>query len=175
MAHHGEPLVRLRLLRSDDVPDSVDQNLSAAAWDRVEARVAQTGDRLPQRQLAAPRDVLDLRRREGVQVDVVARLDRAEQILVVIDAEIRVVSALHQEPGAAERECLLDLLEDDRLRQEVALTCVAGAAVEGTEVAVRVTDVRVVEVAVDDEGDAIGIRLAVPDLIRGAPNGNEIA
>jgi hypothetical protein len=32
--------------------------------------------------------VLDLGRRERVQVDLVARLDRAEEILVVVDAEV---------------------------------------------------------------------------------------
>ena len=63
------------------------------------------------------------------------------------------VAALHQHAGAAERERLLDLLEDHRLRQQVALAPVAGAAVEGAEVAVGDADVRVVDVAVDDERD----------------------
>jgi len=36
------------------------------------------------------------RRREGVEMNLVTRLDRTEQILVVVDAEIRMVTALHQ-------------------------------------------------------------------------------
>jgi hypothetical protein len=127
-----------RLLRRDRVAHAVDENLGAATGNRVEPRVAQPGQRLGDRELRAARDVLHLGRRQRVQVDLVARLDRAEQILVVVDAEIGVVASLHEQAGAAERQCLLDLLEDDRLRQQVALALVAGAAVEGAEVAVGV-------------------------------------
>src|SRR4051812_14135350 len=110
-----------------------------------------------------------------MQVDPVARLDRTKQVLVVVDAEIRVVAALHQETGAAERERLFDFLEDDRLRQEVALSRVAGTAVEGTEVAVRVANVGVVEIAVDDERDPVGIGPAIPDLVGRTPDSDEVA
>src|SRR5436309_5025 len=116
----------------------------SATWPIFIPCVTEARDRLPERQLAAPRDVLDLRRREGVEVDLVARLDRAEQILVVVDAEIRVVTALHQQSGAAEGDRLFDLLEDDGLRQQVALARVSGTAVKGAEVAVGVADVRIV-------------------------------
>ena len=136
---------------------AVDEDLGAAARDRVEAGVAQPRERLRHRELRAPRDVLDLGRRERVQVDRVARLDRAEEILVVVDPEVGVMAALHEEPGAADRERLLDLLVDHRLRQEVALAHVAGPAVERAEVAVGDADVRVVEVPVDDERDLRGI------------------
>src|SRR5205807_8843886 len=105
----------------------------------------------------------------------VPRLDRGEEILVVVDAEIWMMAALHEQAGAAEGERLLDLLEDDRLRQEVALALVAGPAVEGAEVAVRDADVRVVEVAVDDERDLPRIVEPVADLVRSAPDGDEVA
>src|SRR5437773_11817568 len=110
-----------------------------------------------------------------MQVDRVPRLYRAEEILVVVDPEVRVMSPLHQEPGAAERDRLLDLLEDDRLRQEIPLARVSGAAVEGAEVAVRVADVRVVQVAVDDERDPRGIGPAVAELVRDPADGDEVA
>src|SRR2546425_12382687 len=90
-------------------------------------------------------------------MDAVPRLDRTEQILVVVDAEIGMMAALHQQAGATERERLLDLLEDHRLGQQVALARVAGSPVEGAEVAVGDADVRVVEIAVDDEGDAVRV------------------
>ena len=64
--------------------------------------------------------------------------------------------ALHQEPRAADREGLLDLLVDDGLRQQIALARVARPAVERAEVAVRDADVRVVEVPVDDERHPCG-------------------
>ena len=85
------------------------------------------------------------------------------------------VAALHQQPGSAELDRLFDLLEDDRLRQQIALARVARAAVEGAEVAVRVADVGVVEVPVDDEGDPVGVGLAVPDLVRSATDRDEVA
>ena len=85
------------------------------------------------------------------------------------------MAALHQDAGAADRERLLDLLEDDRLRQQVALAAVARAAVEGAEVAVGDADVRVVEVPVDDERDPVGIGLAAAQLVRDAPDRDELA
>src|SRR5205823_10829036 len=119
-------------------------------------------------------DVLDLGGREGVEVDRVARLDRAEEILVEVDPEVGMVSALHQQAGAADRERLLDLLEDDRLREEVALARVAGTAVERAELAVGVTDVRVIEVPVDDERDPRRIGLAVAKLVRDAADRHQV-
>src|SRR5215831_7202191 len=107
-------------------------------------------------------------------MDLVPRLDGREEVFVVVDAEVRVMAALHQQPGAAERERLLDLLEDDRLRQQVALALVAGPAVEGAEVAVGDADVRVVEVAVDDERDALRVVEPVADLVRRASDGDEV-
>src|SRR5947208_14110177 len=108
-------------------------------------------------------------------MDPVPRLDRGEEILVVVDAEIGMMAALHEQAGAAEGERLLDLLEDDRLRQQVALAPVSGPAVEGAEVAVGDADVRVVEVAVDDERDALRVVQPVTDLVRGAADGDEVA
>ena len=175
VAHDAEPLVRGRLLRRDDLADAVDEDLRAAAGERVEARVAQAREGLRDRQLGAARDVLHLGRRERVQVDRVALLDRAEEILVELDPEIGVVAALHEERGAAEGERLLDLLEDDRLRQQVALAAVARAAVEGAEVAVGVADVRVVQVPVDDERHAVGLGLAGAQLVGGAADLDEVA
>src|SRR4029453_6489005 len=83
--------------------------------------------------------------------------------------------ALHQQARASDREGLLDLLEDHRLRQQVALARVARPAVERAEVAVRVADVRVVEVPVDDERDPRRVALAVADLVGEAADRDEVA
>ena len=72
-------------------------------------------------------------------------------------------------------EGLLDLLEDDRLRQQVALGAVARPAVERAEVAVRVADVRVVDVPVDDERHASAVDLAVAELVGGPADRDEVA
>ena len=174
LAHHAEPLLGVHLLRRDDVAHAVDEDLGAAARDRVEAGVPQARECLGDGQLRAARRVHDLRRRERVEVDPVACFDRREEILVVVDAEIGMMAALHEQAGAAEGECLLDLLEDDRLRQQVALALVAGPAVEGAEVAVGDADVRVVEVAVDDERHALRVVQPVADLVRSAADGDEV-
>ena len=65
------------------------------------------------------------------------------------------------------RERLLDLLVDHRLRQQVALARSPGPPVEGAEVAVGDADVRVVEVAVDDERDPRRVGAAGAELVRG--------
>ena len=174
VAHDAEPVGRLRLLRRDDLADAVDEDLGASAGDRVEPRVAEPRQRGGDGQLRAARDVLDLGRRQRVQVDRVALLERAEEVLVVVDPEVRVVAALHEDAGAADRERLLDLLVDDRLREQVALGAVAGPAVEGAEVAVGDADVRVVDVAVDDERDPAGVRTARAELVRGLADRDEV-
>ena len=78
------------------------------------------------------------------------------------------VPALHEDAGAADCEGLLDLLEDDRFRKQVALGAVPGPAVEGAEVAVGDADVRVVDVPVDDERDPAGVG-ALPAQRLGGP------
>src|SRR5262245_27608431 len=85
------------------------------------------------------------------------------------------VAALHEDAGAAERERLLDLLEDDRLGQQVALVAVSRPAVEGAEVAVGNADVRVVDVAVDDERDAARVGAPRPQRVGRAPDRDELA
>ena len=85
------------------------------------------------------------------------------------------MAALHEEAGAADRERLLDLLEDHGLRQQIALARVAGAPVERAEVAVRVADVGVVDVAVDDERHAGRIRPAGTKLVGGMADRDEVA
>src|SRR4029079_13043660 len=107
-------------------------------------------------------------------MDRVALLERAEEILVVVDAEVGVVTALHEDSGAADRQGLLDLLEDDRLREQVPLGAVARAPVEGAEVAVRDADVRVGDVAVNDERDPDTVRAASSSLVRGLPDRHQV-
>jgi hypothetical protein len=175
LAHDVEPFLRLRLLRRDDRANSIHEDFRAATGDRVEPGVAQARERLRGRELRAPRDVLDLGRRERVEVDRVALLDRAEEILVVVDPEVGVVATLHEQPGAAERERLLDLLVDHGLGQQIALAHVAWPAVERAEVAVRDADVRVVEVPVDDERHHGRVGQPVPDLVCRAPDRDQVA
>src|SRR6476620_5842868 len=104
----------------------------------------------------------------------VALLERAEEILVVVDAEVGVVAALHEDSGASDRQGLLDLLEDDRLRKQVPLGAVARTPEEGAEVAVGDADVRVIDVAVDDERDPARVRAAASRLVRSLSDGHQV-
>ena len=85
------------------------------------------------------------------------------------------MAALHQQARAADRERPFDLLEDHRLRQQVPLAHVAGATVERAEVAVGDADVRVVEIAIDDERDAVRVVLAVSDRVCRPADRDEVA
>ena len=83
-------------------------------------------------------------------------------------------AALHQDAGAVERQGLLDLAADLLERQQVALG-VARLAVEGAEPALVDADVGVVDVAVDVVGRDRGIVEAVPHLVRGEAEVEEVA
>ena len=82
--------------------------------------------------------------------------------------------ALQQQGRAAQVEGLLDLPEDHRLGEDPALG-VAGQPVEGAEVAVGDAEVGVVDVAVDDEGDLVGRRVALAREPRRGPHGHQVA
>ena len=84
------------------------------------------------------------------------------------------MAALHEDAGASDRDRLLDLLVDHRLREQVALALVPRPPVERAEVAVGHADVRVVEIPIDDERHARRVVQPVADLVRHAPHGHEI-
>ena len=90
----------------------------------------------------------------------VGRLDRPEQVLVVLDAVLGVVSALQHHLGRAEIDRLAAAAQDllDRVRPALG---VLRRPVEGAELARRDADVGVVDVAVDQVGDD-AVRVATP-------------
>ena len=166
LAHHVEPLVGGRLaVAVEQLADAIDEDLGAAAGNAVQAGRHQAVDHLRHRQPRHPRQVDHFRRRQRVQLERrIALLDRAEQILVPLDRQVGIVAALQQQLHAAERDRLVDLLEDLLEAEDVAL---AGAdrPVERAEVAARDADVRVVDVAVDDVGDDAVRVLARADAV----------
>ena len=84
-------------------------------------------------------------------------LYRAEQILVPLDGQIRVVPALQQQLSPAERNRLVDLPENLSETENVSVRRADGP-IERAEVAACDADVRVVDVAIDDVGDdALGM------------------
>ena len=162
-AHDLEPVVRVALQRRDLVADLVDENFAAAAGNRAEPRFLEARDDLLQRHAEDFREMVELRRREPVDVDRrVVRPDVVEQVQVVIDAELRMMPALHQNLRAADRLELLDLFADLLGRKHVRVVLALGAH-ERAELAVDVADVRVIDVPVDDVGDDL---VAVAVVVR---------
>src|ERR1700678_1713733 len=83
--------------------------------------------------------------------DLVAEavLDRTQQILVPLDLQLRMQSALHQNAGAAQVDGLLNLVEDHFLGMDVAFR-MAHWPVERAEAAILGAEIRVIDVAIDD-------------------------
>ena len=82
----------------------------------------------------------------------VAPLDAREQVLVIIDLEVGVKAALHEDSRAAQGERFIDLLEDRLERLDVSFRRTHGP-IEGAKRAVLRADIGVVDVAVNDVGD----------------------
>src|SRR4051794_33358891 len=81
--------------------------------------------------------------------DIESLLNRPEQIFIPLDLQIRMKSALHQDAGSTEIECFLDLAENDVLREDVAFL-VPKRPVKRAEAAVLGTEIRVINVAIDN-------------------------
>src|SRR5580693_8341296 len=142
------------------MPDSVVEDFGAAAGDGIETRVAQTGDGVAQRKAAYFGDVRDLGRGEAVAPDVEFDFDGAKEVFIPFDLEVRVQAALEEDARAAEVDGLLDLVEDDFARENVAFLAAHGT-VEGAEAAVFGAEVGVVDVAIDDVRDnSVGVVFA---------------
>ena len=75
-------------------------------------------------------------------------LDVAEQLLVPLQSQMRMQSALHEDLVAAQRHGLADLLEQDVAVEHVGVG-VVHLSIEGAEIADGGADVGVVDVAVD--------------------------
>ena len=106
-------------------------------------------------------DVHDLGRAEAVQHQLrVVALDRAEGLLVPLDAELGRVAALQHDLGGAEVDRLAAAAQQLVQAVRPALGVVRGA-VERAELARGDADVGVVDVAVDDVGrDVVGVARA---------------
>src|SRR5713226_8329610 len=96
----------------------------------------------------------------------IALLERAEQVFVVLDAQVGMQPALKENAGAAEREHFVNLLVDGFEREQIAFLRTEGT-VKGAKRAVLGAEIGVVDVAVNlIRGDArVGLLLA--DLVGG--------
>jgi hypothetical protein len=154
--HHLDPAVRRLLLGADPPANLVREDLGATARQAFEPGRDQAVEHGSGGYPLHVRDVLDLGGREGVDLDRgEGGADPAQQVFVPREVKVRMVPALHQDAAAADRHQLGDLLGEYRPRVDVALG-MARRPVEGAELAVGDADVRVIDVAIDQVGHAVG-------------------
>src|SRR5205814_1797594 len=129
------------------------EDLGAAAGHGLEARGLEARQHLAGLQLPAPAEVVDLRRRERLDLDVGARgVERRDDPLVVLERPVGVVAAHDVD--------LADLVlhhADDVLDRVLEGARLAGLAREAAEGAREHADVRGRDVAIDDEVDAVAL------------------
>ena len=163
--HHGEPLVGRALERRDAPADLVVEDLGAAAGDGVEPGRHQPVDGLVERRARSSARCARISSGESAWrlIDRPLRLHPAEQVLVPLDAEVRVEAALEQDLDPAERAPSRRSCAASSSRVEDVGLLVAARPVERAEVARGGAHVRVVHVARDDVGDhALRVERAAP-------------
>jgi len=156
------------LLLRDPVTDVIDQDLGPGPGNGVQTGILEFRDYGSDLHLVHTSDDVQLGRREAVHVNRVVCLDVVEQARVVVQFQIGIVSALHQNLDRPDRFRLVDLGPDLLVRKNVSLL-MAGTPVEGAKRTVCDTDIRVVDVAIHDVRDlALGIHLPGPLSRHGA-------
>src|SRR5262245_12115569 len=146
--HHIEPLLRVAF-GAPLPPDLIDQNLASTSGETVQPRVFQLSQDINVTFPESFRHPIDLGRREAMEMYSVPIFQFAEQPGVVIEWQVGMQSTLHQDAASAEFDHLFDLSEDLVITQDVALR-ITRLAIERAKVTDRKTDVRVIDIAIDD-------------------------
>jgi len=79
------PLLCPALQPADPIPHRIVQNLRPAARNRIQPRIPQPRNGIPQRNSADLRDIRNLRSRKAMAPDIELRLDGPQQILIPFD------------------------------------------------------------------------------------------
>src|SRR5438046_4783995 len=87
-------------------------------------------------------------------VNLKTLLDTGKKVLVIIDLQVRMHAALHQDARSAERNRFFDLLVNHMVGQDVGLT-ITLHAVERAKCAELFAHIRVIDIAIDDVADDI--------------------
>lgn len=149
-AHDRQPAVGVGLSGRYGPPHAVIENLGPGSGQRIEAGVHQPAQRRLVVERADAGDVGDLGRAESVQLQRgIKPLELAEQVLVKVDAELGMQSALQQQLIAPQSKRLVDFPHVLVDRRHIGPFPVVRLAVEIAELAARDADVRNIDVAVD--------------------------
>ena len=165
--HDLEPAIGSCFLGGDDVAHALNEDLSAPARNRIEARAAKLANDLDRIHTEQLREEIDLARTEAVDVDRMIALDVLHQIQVPLERDIGVVPALNQDLDSAKCLELVDLGPDLLEGQRVTLAMFRPTG-ERAKPAIGNADIGVINVAVDDVRhhiagmflltDAVGLR-----------------
>src|SRR6266511_2233227 len=103
----------------------------------------------------------------------VFRVQRSQQVLIPLDAKVWMQPALHQHACAAECDCFVDLFADlvDGANVSVRRTRPAIKSAEGAD---YVTDICVIDIAIDDVCDHIVSMSALTNFVSGGTDPRNI-
>ena len=170
-----DPDVGVLFARRDDLAHAVGEHLGAAARKRAEPDRLELLEHLEVREPREPRHVVDLARRKALQVHIGKRgLERADQVEVVVEVEVRRLAADHVDLLVAVAPVHLDGVLDEITDVPGVRTALLVRAREGAELALHAAHVRVVEVEVVDEVDLVVALLHAPRGVREIADGQQV-
>ena len=163
---HDRQILGCRRLALGDLPShTIDQNLAAAARNRVQSGLLQSEQHVAQGHVENLMKRPDLRRAEGMNVNAgVFALDEAHQIKVPLERQHlrRHQATLHQDLRSADGQQFFDLVADILETEHVAVRQVLASGVHPRRIGLEIAEnalggavVRVVDVAIDDVRAAI--------------------
>src|SRR5258708_4308804 len=150
------------------------ENFRAAAGNGLQPGIHQALNRFADAEFAHFRDAQDWRWGKTMKMNLrIARLQRAQQIFVIADLQVRVQPTLEQNPGAAELQHFVDFFVDFLARKNVTVLG-SEAPVKRGEGAILGAEIRVVDVAVDLVGDDARIVFLQAHLMSGHTDAHEV-
>src|SRR6266404_4570553 len=171
--HDRQPLVR-SAFGGDSLAHLVVENFSSATGQTVKSCffqaahdrfVIQSGDQM---------QVVNLWRRETMQLKArILRAQSTQKIFIPFDAKVRVQSALHQHPRAAQSNRLVNLCANLVDRAHVSIGR-ARPPIKRAERADNIADVRIVDVAIDDVSDDVVGMPSLANLIGGGADARDV-
>src|SRR5689334_20735239 len=97
-------------------------------------------------------------------MDLKSLLDSGEETLIIVDLQVRMNTALHENSRPAQRQRFFDFLIDHVIRQNIRLWITLNS-IERAESAELFAHIRVVNIAIDDVADDIIRVYALADSI----------
>src|SRR5215831_1991849 len=151
---HHKPFIGLTFQGADSVADFIVKNLTATTRHRIQAGSLQAYENIRNADPRNASNVQNFGRREAMAVDLKSLLDSGEEALIIVDLQVRMNTALHENSRPAQHQRFLDFLIDHMIRQNIRLW-IALDSIERAERTELFAHIRVVDIAIDDVADDI--------------------